>query len=45
MTQGVLSKGGTAALDVVWGKGEKALELRRLARWNPDEACHTFTYL
>ncbi len=41
LKQGVLSKGETVDLDVVWGKGEKELELRLLARWNPDEGCHT----
>ena len=41
LKQGVLSKGETVDLDVVWGKGAKALELRLLARWNPEEECHT----
>ncbi len=41
LKQGVPSKGETVDLDVVWGEGAKALELRLLARWNPDEGCHT----
>ncbi len=41
LKQGVRSKGETVDLDVVWGEGEKALELRLLARWNRDEGCHT----
>ena len=41
LKQGGLSKGETVDLDVVWGKGAKALGLRLLARWNPDEGCHT----
>ena len=41
LKQGILSKGETVDLDVVWGEGEKALELRLLARWNRDEGCHT----
>ena len=41
LKQGVLSKGETVDLDVVWGRGEKALELRLLARWNPAEGRHT----
>ena len=41
LKQGVLSKGETVDLDVVWGKGAGALELRLLARWNPEEECHT----
>ena len=41
LKQGVLSKGETVDLDVVWGKGAQALGLRMLARWNPDEECHT----
>ena len=43
LKQGVLSKGETVDLDVVWGKGAKALALRLLARWNPEEECHTFS--
>ena len=39
LKQGILSKGETVDLDVVWGEGEKALELRLLARWNRDEGC------
>ena len=41
LKQGVLSAGESVDLDVVWGKGAKALELRLLARWNRDEGCHT----
>ena len=41
LKQGVLSTDETVDLDVVWGKGAKALGLRLLVRWNPDEECHT----
>ena len=41
LKQDVLSRGETADLDVVWGSGAKAMELRLLARWNPDKGCHT----
>ncbi len=41
LKQGIPSKGETVDLDVAWGEGAKALELRLLARWNRDEGCHT----